>query len=295
MIIPFNNSISNSIFDYDAREFITTCGITNSQVVRNINDCFKELKKEDIWDCIFYGFALVFAGTTQSMLIDIKSRETLTTFTPISGFTNSATFSSNGVKFNQGEYLLKSSPPFTFLLNTDSGPGHISIYNRTNYNLMGLTGTSKHGYLEPFGGYEQSISFSPNGVSASLWNKNGPMSFTTSSTSGFFLFSNIDDNNGLTASTSNPYTFYLSRNGQVIGSQSSTRNYHTLGSNVVIGAYADILSDPSIRSFDEISWYSIGSGFGNSISGRQIDIYKQEKFYQIIQKLQITLGREIDI
>lgn len=294
MIITLNNSISNSILDYDAKEFITTCGVTNSQVVRNINDCFKELKKEDIWDCIFYGYAMVFSGSTQSMLVDIKSRQILSSSIPITGVTDSATYSNTGIKFNEGEYLISSFPPFAFPTNTNSGPGHISIYNRTNYNLLGSTFSSKHGFLEPLGGNEQSISFSSNGVSASLWNQNGPMSFTTSSTSGFFVFSNVDDNNGLTASLSDPYRFYLSRNGQVVGSQSSISNYHTLGSYIVVGAYSDILGNPSVRSFDEICWYSIGSGFGNdSISGRQIDINKQEKFYQIIQKLQISLGREI--
>lgn len=295
MIIPLNNSISSSILDNDANEFIAVCGITNSQTVRRINDCFKDLKKENLWDCMFYGFAMISTGTTQSLLIDIKTRQSLTQNLPIIGNTTSATYSTNGIQFNNGEYVGLFTNPFNTLINTDAAPGHISIYNRTNYNFYGLTGSSKHGFLESFG-YEQSISFSPDTISASLWNQDGPMGFSSSSTSGFFLFSNIDDNNGLTASPINPYRFYLSRNGQILGSQSSNRNYHTFGSNVVIGAFGDNLGNPSVRSFDEISWYSIGSGFGeNSLTGRQINLEKQEKFFQIILNLQIALNREVDI
>ena len=179
MIIPLNNSITNSILDYDANQFITVCGITNSQTVRLINDCFKEFKKEDIWDCIFFGFIMFYTGTTQSMVVDIKSRQTLIQYTPALGTTSSATYSTTGIQYNNGQYDISSTAPFTYLINQDSAPGHISIYNRSNYSFLGLTGTSKHGFLESFG-KEQSISFSPNGVSASLWNNNGPVSFTTS-------------------------------------------------------------------------------------------------------------------
>ena len=295
MIIPFNNSISSSIIDFDARDFISVCGITNSQIKRNINDCFKALKGSQIWDCIYFGFAMVNSGTTQSMLVDIKTRQFLTINTPISGSTASPTYSNTGIQYNGGEFHSLSTSPFTYIINSEAAPGHISVYNRTDYNLLGLTTTSKHGYKEIFGGYEQSFSFGTQGVSASLWNVAGPMSFTLSNTSGFFIFSNVDDNSGFTASTSNPYKFYLSRNGQIIGSQSSTRNYHTFGSNILIGSFSDNLFLPTERSIDEICWYSIGSGFGsNSLSGRQIDIDKQEIFFQIIQKLQKSLNREKD-
>lgn len=296
MIIPLNNSITNSMLDYDAREFISTCGITNSLIVRRINDCFKDFKYEGIWDCIYYGFAMIYAGTTQSMLVDIKTRQSLSLVTPFTGNTSSATFSESGIQFNNGSFYGVLGTPFNNLLNTDSAPGHISIYNRTNYNFYGLTGTSKHGYLEPLGGYEQSISFSPNLISASLWNANGPMTFSTTSTSGFFLFSNVDDNSGLTASLINPYNFYLSRNGEILGSQSSQKNFHTVGSNIIIGAFGDNLANPTIKSFDEISWYSIGSGFGeNTTTGKNINIEKQQRFYEIVLKLQVALNREMDI
>jgi hypothetical protein len=292
MIIPLNNSISASVIDYDAREFVNVCGITQSSEIRGINDCFRELKSADLWDRIFYGFAMVWAGTSQSMLIDIKSRQSLSTVTPTSGLSSSATFSSTGIKYNGGEYHAILGSPLSSYINTDSRPGHISIYNRTDYISLGLTAISKHGHLEPFTNYEQSISFSNNGVSASLWNGNGPMSFTVSNTSGFFVFSNVDDNNEQVASLLSPYTFYLSRNGQIIGSQSSIFNYHAYGSNICIGAFSDNIIQPSVRSIDEICWYSIGEGLGeNSTTGRHIDIYQQERFYEIIQKLQTILNR----
>ncbi len=294
MIIPLNNTISASILDYDAREFISTCGITSSQLIRDINDCFKELKGEDIWNRIYYGFAMIYTGTTQSMLVDIKSRQLLSINVPLVGSSQSATYSSTGIQYNGGQFHSITGIPFN-LSNADSAPGHISIYNRTNYNSLGLTAISKHGYIEPFGGYEQSISFSQNGISASLWNSLGPMSFTASQTDGFFVFSNVDDNGGLTASLTNPYRFYLSRNGQIVGSQSSTKNFQTFGSNILIGAFGSNIGNPDIRSIDEICWYSIGSGFTqNSTTGREIDIDKQEKFFEIIQKLQTSLSREKD-
>jgi hypothetical protein len=292
MIIPLNNSISSSILDYDAREFISVCGITNSSIKSSINDCFKQLKGYQIWDCIYYGFTMINAGTTQSMLVDIKSRQSLSILSPLSGSTASPTYSSTGIQYNRGEFHAITGYPFNFLINTDAAPGHISIYNRTNYASIGLTLSSKHGFLEDFGGYEHSISFGTQGVSASLWNKAGPMSFTLSNTSGFFIFSNVDNNNGSVASSTNPYQFYLSRNGVVIGTQSSETNYHTFGSEILIGAFSDNLVYPIERSYDEITWYSIGSGFEeNSQSGKQIDLDKQEKFYQIIQKLQNSLNR----
>ena len=294
MITTLNNSISASVLDSDATDFIITCGITQSIPIRAINDCFRELKAADIWDCIYYGFAMIYAGTTQSMLVDIKSRTILTVSTSSTGSIDAPTYSNTGIQYNGGEFHSLSGYPFNFILSSNSAPGHISIYNRTDYNSLGLTATSKHGFLE-FGGKEHSISFSPSGVSASLWNESGPMSFTLSNTSGFFVFSNIDGNSGFTASVTNPYRFYLSRNGEIIGSQSSTRNYHTLGSNLLIGAFGSSITSTTVRSIDEICWYSIGSGFGlDSPSGRQIDINKQEIFFQIIQKLQKSLNREKD-
>ena len=292
MIIPLNNSISASVIDYDAREFINACGITQSEAIRGLNDCFRELKSSDLWSRIYYGFAMIWAGTSQSMLVDIKSRQSLTTLIPTSGATSSPTFSSTGIQYNGGEYHAILGSPLSAYINTDSRPAHISIYNRTDYISLGLTSVSKHGALEAFSPYEQSISFGPNGVSASLWNSTGPMSFTLSNTSGFFIFSNVDDNNGQVASILNPYSFYLSRNGQIIGSQSSVQNFHSFGSNICIGAYGDNILLPSVRSIDEICWYSIGEGIGqNPTTGRHIDINQQERFYQIVQKLQTILNR----
>jgi hypothetical protein len=294
MIIPLNNSISSSIFDYDALEFISVCGITNSLVTRRINDCFKELKSADIWDRIYYGFAMVYSGTTQSMLVDIKSRILLDITTPTVGLTSSPTYSVTGIEYNGGVFHSVLGLPFSFIENDNAAPGHISIYNRKDYNSLGLTAFSKHGFQE-LSGYEQSISFSTFGVSASLWNISGPMSFTLSNTSGFFLFSTTDDNSGLPSSISNPYQFYLSRNGVLIGSQSSTGNYHTYGSNIFVGAFGSSPFSPTIRSIDEICWYSIGSGFGSdSPSGRQIDLSQQKKYFEIIQNLQTALEREKD-
>lgn len=296
MIIPLANSISNSILDYDARQFINVCGITNSVTIRAINDCFKKFKSEDIWNRIYYGFAMVSTGGSASMLVDIKSRQSINLYTPNSGITASATFSSTGVQFNRGQFLATSDYVFDFIINSDAAPGHISIYNRTNYSSLGITGSSKHGFRESFGGYEQSITFTSGTVSGSLWNKLGPMGFSSSSTSGFFLFSNINDNNGLFANGSNPYVFYMSRNGQILGTQSSETNSHKFGSRIMIGAFGDNFVNPESRSVDEISWYSIGSGFGeNSPSGRQIDIGKQENFFQIVKNLQIALNRAVDI
>lgn len=291
MIIPLNNSINSSALDSDAIDFISTCGITASNVIRGINTCFKELKSYDIWDRIYYGFVMVNAGTTASMLVDIKSRQSLSIITPLSIPGTNVTYSVTGIQYNNADFHAILGAPFSDRLNTDSAPGHISIWNRTDYNSLGITVSSKHGFLE-LGGYEQSISFSPSGVSASLWNVNGPMGFSCS-TSGFFVFSNVDDNLGRVAASRTPYKFYLSRNGFIIGSQSSNRNLHTFGSNIIIGGFVDSsIFAPSVRSIDEISWYSIGSGFGaNSSTGRHIDINQQEKFYQIIQKLQTNLNR----
>lgn len=292
MIIPLNNSINTSILDYDAREFTRVCGITQSDIIRVINECFKELKNNDLWNSIFYGFAMIYAGSSQSMLVDIKSRQSLVTITPTTGSFLSPTFSNNGIQYNGGVYHAILGTPLSQYPFTKARPAHISIYNRTDYISLGLTVSSKHGHLESFGGMEQSFSFTPTGVSASLWHSTGPVGFTLSNNSGFFIYSNVDNNNNSVSDLSNPYEYYLSRNGQIVGTFSHSSNTHEYGSNICIGAFGDNIFSPSLRSFDEITWYSIGEGAdSSSTTGRHIDMIKQEKYFQIVEKLQTILNR----
>jgi hypothetical protein len=293
MIIPLNNAINASRLDSDALEFIKNSSITDSTQIRALNELCKDLKREGFWDLLLVAFPMIWAGSTASILRDLKSGSLLETFTPTSGSTASPTYSTNGIQYNGGQW---HATDFIFTPNPliDTPPGHISIYSRTNYFTAGITASGGHGYVEFPSANKQSIEFSQTGILASLWQEDyGSINFGVTATSGFFLFSNVDDNSGNFASSVNPYIFYMSRNGQILGTGSTTKNFQNFGSRVVIGSVMDMGEQPYKRSYEEISWFSCGAGFSNGEYGGQIDIEKSEIFNGIIQKFQTSLGRQV--
>lgn len=293
MIVPLNTAINSSRLDPDALEFIKNSSIADSNQVRALNELCKDLKSEGFWDSLLVAFPMIWNGTTASVLRDLKTGLLLDTFTPNAGSTASPTYSTNGIQYNGGQW---HATDFIFSPNqfSDTPPGHISIYSRTNYFTSGITASGGHGYVEFPSANKQSIEFSQDGILSSLWQENyESINFGVTSTSGFFLFSNVDNNSGEISSTSNPYNFYLSRNGQILGTGSSSRNFQTFGSRVVIGSVLGIGEQPYKRSYEEICWYSCGAGFEEGSFGKNINLEKQEIFYNIIQKFQTSLGRQV--
>lgn len=294
MIIPLNTAINASKLDSDALAFIREAQITDSFTIRALNALCKDLKREDIWDSLYYAFPMIFTGITSSMLLDLKSRISLVDVIPETGSTAGVTYSSNGIQYNGGSYHALSEATLNPSPLSDTPPGHISIYNRTNHVTTGLTVSTGHGFYEGPNSNKFSIEFSTTGVSGSIWNATfSSIGFTVSNTTGFYIFSNSFDNYGFTASVTYPYQFYLSRNGEVIGTSFSYKNSQKWGSSVVIGSLSQGYGSPILRSYDQICWYSCGVGFEGSTKGKHINIDKSEIFYNIIQKFQKALGREV--
>lgn len=294
MIIPLNTSINASKLDPDALSFIEEAGITDSFSIRALNDLCKDLKRENIWNSLYYAFPMVFTGVTASMLLDLKNRVSLIEVLPSTGSTAGITYSSDGIQYNGGVYHVFPELTLNPTPLSDTPTGHISIYNRTNHVTAGLTVSTGHGNYEGFNGNKFSIEFNSYGVSGSIWNASYSMiGFTVSNTTGFYLFSTVNDNSGYTASVENPYFFYMNRNSQLLGTSFSYKNNQRWGSSVVIGALSSGYDIPILRSFDQISWYSCGVGYSNSPKGSNIDYEKSQVFYDIIQKFQRALGREV--
>lgn len=294
MIIPLNSAINSSLLDPDALAFIKEAEITDSFAIRALNVLCKDLKREGIWDSLYYAFPMVFTGITASMLLDLKNRVSLIEILPLTGSTAGVTYSSNGFQYNGGVYHALSEITLNPSPLSDTPPGHISIYNRTNHVTAGLTVSTGHGYYESSNGNKFSIEFSTTGVSGSIWNATySTIGFTVSNTTGFYIFSNTYDNLGYTASSVKPYQFYLSRNGEITGTSYSYKNSQRWGSGVVIGSLSKGYGFPLSRSFDQICWYSCGVGFQGSSRGTHIDSSKAEVFYNIVQNFQKALGREV--
>jgi hypothetical protein len=294
MIIPLNSAVNSSLLDPDALSFIKEANITDSFAIRALNVLCKDLKREGIWDSLYYAFPMIFTGTTASMLLDIKNRVSLVEVLPLTGSTAGVTYSSNGFQYNGGVYHALSEITLNPSPLSDTPPGHISIYNRTNHSLVGLTVSTGHGYYESLNGNKFSIEFSATGVSGSIWNATySTIGNTVSNTTGFYIFSNVNDNFGLTASPTYPYEFYLSRNGEILGTSFSYKNSQRWGAGVVIGSLSQGYGFPLSRSFDQICWYSCGVGYAGNSKGSYIDSNKSEVFYNIVQNFQKALGREV--
>lgn len=294
MIIPLNISLNASVLDPDALAFIEEAGVSDSITIRALNTLCRALKTYDIWDSLYVAFPMIFTGVTSSQLLDLKTRTYLSVINPLTGSVVSPTYSYSGIKYNGGQYHALDGNSFNTGIYSATPPGHISIYNRTNHLSLGLTQSSGHGFRDVLNNREQSINFSTVSVSGTLWAASNSTSiFGNTNSSGFFLFSNIDNNFGYTASETTAYNFYLSRNGVALGASSSTNNFQGFFSSVAIGAVSYGNGYVISRSFDEICWYSCGAGFVDEGLGSYIDFSRQEIFYQIIQDFQTSLSRQV--
>lgn len=305
MIVPINSGINSSIIDYDAREFIRIARITDSTHIRAVNDLCKELKGNNLWNKFVYIYPFIYVnGYTNSMYVELKSRQIGLTE---SSSGNDITYSSKGVKFNQGKVLEQTSLGVQPGILTEAGPGHISVYTRLNSITQSSydTYTPVNGYFNTTGGgigggwlaYSfgtQSVRFSfmYTGLSASGSGLKWQTFTTSTNTSGLWIYSANSENNGLTASSQNPFTYSLSQNGNIQFTFSNTRQWTGFGNVVALGGGNYVTY--SNKSLDEICWYSIGwSGSPTWSGGRIIEPDNHAVLYNIIQKFQTTLGRQV--
>lgn len=306
MITFTNNGINTSILDYDAREFIRVTKIVDETQIRAVNELCKDLKREGFWSSFWRAFPFVYSGTTASMLYCLKTRQILT----IDSTPGSLTFSSTGVQFGYTSSLYMNAP---FLTNTEIYyGGHVAIYNRTSTNfafsqrhgMIGNLGTQR--FTGPFLTFESgtgtmSASFyngSVYGVPGNPYNSVNPDGFNgnprvntftySGDNTGLFLYSNRNIETG-TSSLTSPFIFYMTKNETILGITYSPRNFAGIAGNPRIGNFGGV----SNQSLQEICWWSIGGGLPNGTNGGPIELIKQPTFYQIIQKFQTTLGRQV--
>jgi hypothetical protein len=204
-------------------------------------------------------------------------------------------------------------------------PGHISIYNRFNsYGSTNSTYDPKNsGYntVSTLPGSGQfAYSFGTNSVKFGFANinpfnfieaasKNVPFfgnsevswsSYTASTdTSGFWIYSAISGL-GYSASIVSPQMYNLVQNGQFVDQFPIKHQYTSNSPYLVFGGYVNSLGHYVRPSYDEICWYSIGwsNGRGSTSSpfyGDENIIQSTEylSFYQIVQKFQTALGRQV--
>lgn len=308
MIIPLGNAIAGSMIDRDASEFIRVAQITDGTQIRAINELCKDLKREGLWSSFNRAYPFVYNGTTASMLVCLKTRESLligTSSTP-----TSITFSNTGVQFGLTSSLIQSGVfSYNPVIGTDlTRGGHISIYSRTSNNptnnqshssqqnsgqILGIeftnsTNPSERKVRASFFGTTFSGNPASNNVNNAVMHE---FTFTSTDNSGFYVYSN-QNQVGSSASVTNPWIFYMSRNDQVIGTASSLRNWNGLGVNARLGFKFSPYDSITGQSLQEICWWSFGGGT-NFEYGSSIDLSKQQVFYQIIQKFQTRLNRQV--
>jgi len=318
MITFTNNGINTSILDYDAREFIRVAKLTDETQIRAINELCKDLKVGGFWDRIWKAYPFVYNGTTASMMVELKSRTSASIQTtpfiaglPYSDMTP-PTLSSTGIKFNGGSALNVSYGYSWTIGGTQttviSGgtkyndlPAHICFYSRTSSFPSG----------QKFGGVKWYGNPGSNGYNfQQFWSGNnyvftcqqGNHTALTASTPGYdglFIYSNSNDNGGLTASSTNPYLKYLSRNGQILKVHSVTLSWsdRSFGGPILLSNNFDgaASGSTSAAGFTEYAWWSMGGGDPNTGKGGGSfipDIQSQD-FYNVIQKFQTTLGRQV--
>ena len=310
MIIPLNNGITTSILDPDARDFIRLTQVTDEIQIRAVNELCIDLKREGFWNRIYRLYPFVYTGSNASMLIELKMRKNNLAIN-----FSSFTFSNMGVEFGLSSSLTQNNLPFWTVSGGISSPdvysgGHMAIYN----NKVTSTSSTQYHMHYQTGGVASHVGFkfisSTKTVQANMFNREYTFaSFTYSGDdTGLFLYSNDKDygqnSGGVSASTTNPWTFYLSKNGQVLGTYSATYSrvpYPAMkftlgresGQNIIVNSY---------QSYQRICWLSFGSGDfyqtgtnneQQGFQGKQINIGDQEKFYQIVQKFQTALGRQV--
>jgi len=330
MITFTNNGTNTSILDYHARQFITATKLTDYTQIRAINELCKDLKKERIWDKLRIIYPFVYnSAFTASVLYNLKD----TSYAKLVeiGSTGSApTYSNTGIKFNgDGVSAINLSINFYSLNATFSSSGwtyappmSMAVYNRFNsisapsgYNGENASKAGSSTTPLAYLGFQ----FGTNSVGFDMLKWHYPTTplpgasyskyFTQSDTSGFWIHSAINSNGG-SASKFTPYNYLMSKNGVGVGLFIESHG-PTFGSANVNGGFGV----PAIRlgqrigdqsglvgstnpSRDELCWYSLGwmDGDGSVVPWNgpdPISPTQHMSFYQIVQKFQTKLGRQV--
>jgi hypothetical protein len=274
----FSSSQSQSVsFDSDAQAFLTATNITGDTTQRNaVNDLVLDLKSAGIWTKIRALYPMV-GGTAASHKWNLKDPRDVDGAYRLQ-FNGGWTHSGNGAQPNGTDGYAK-----TFISTSDIGlnTGHLSYYSRTN----NLNTTA----MIEIGGFK-SIPDSYTGLhirsssSASIFRWNNGLSnptVTLSDTLGFYLASRT---------ASNVMKGY--KNGSTIAgflttaaSNATTTIKMYLGAGNSVGTSLTATNTPMHYSNKQCAFASIGEGL--------TDI-ESTVFYQIIEKFQYALGRNVN-
>jgi hypothetical protein len=271
-----NSSQSQSVsFDSDAQAFITSASLTETTQQNAVNDLVLDLKAAGIWTKMRTLYPMV-GGTAASHKWNLKDPRDLDGAFRLE-FNGGWTHSSSGATPNGTDGYAK-----TFISTSDIGlnTGHLSYYSRTNN--LNTTAMVEIGGFKSIPDSYTGLHIRSAGSSVFRWN-NGLTNptVTLSDTLGFYLASRT---------ASNVMKGY--KNGSTIAGFSTTAASNAtttikmyLGAGNSVGTSLTVTNAPMHYSNKQCAFASIGEGL--------TDI-ESTVFYQIIEKFQYALGRNVN-
>jgi hypothetical protein len=247
-------------FDSDAQTFLTAAGITNSTQQNAINKLTIDLKYYGLWTKMKALYPVV-GGTSAAHAVNLKTPGTYNL-----SFTAGWTHSSTGMTPNGTSDYANTG----LASNTVQTTNHLSFYSRTQ--TVGVQ--VEMGIWEASNNTFNQIRPAANYYAGDL--NNGFISFTTTSDArGFWIG---------TKRANNDREGY--RNGVSQATSTTTDNSTLPAGNIYIGARNQLNTSPSIQLYSnkQCAFASIGDGLTDQDA---------INFYNIVQRYQINLGRQV--
>jgi hypothetical protein len=253
--------------DADASAFITITGISNSTIIKAVNDLCNDLKSYAIWDKLKAIYPLV-GGSASAHKFNLKDARDLDAAYRLT-FYGGITHSDTGIAFNG-----TTGYADTYLTLTAAGGFnnmHMSFYSRTNPTPNGSAveigrGAGTAGsYANLFLKLDVSNTFG-----GSLGSKD--MTGTNSDSRCFGL---------ITATSSTSSKTY--KNGSVVTTNTGTQTQTAQSYSVFLGAQGNTTTATNF-SQKECAFASIGEGLNDT---------EVSNLYTAVQAFQTTLGRQV--
>jgi len=269
LMVAIANSISSNYvasagggYDPDAEAFIIATGISGGDA-NAINELVLDLKGANIWTKFNALYPIIGTTATQQKFNLKNPADTNAAFrlSFSGGWTHSATGATpNGINAYADTNLIPST---TLQLNST----HLSFYSRTNVNLnqVEIGNQSSLAYLV--------IQARVSNLSYFLTYTNTITSAADTNSAAFYI------GNRTASNVTNGFRNNVKIFNSTLASTSRTTNA------IYIGAMQNLSNVASTYSNKECSFASIGSGLNDTES---------QLFYQIVEKYQVALGRNIN-